>query len=163
MQLFVHDESTTSVFRPRHPIVSGLDILGMAVTMFFLSLTAHVAVQSYLISLLLLYFFSMLHHWLSYADWRRKIDHMMIFVVIAMTAMPYWGGLLPFEWAPLGPLMIISIVTIGVTVKLFTFMEKKLSGVLYMAAGLPMVFDFAWSWESIPTPWNTLWMVGIGL
>ena len=109
-----------------------------------------------------MYFFSSLFHWLPDIDWRGKVDHMMIFVLIAMTAMPYWGSFIPFAWAPLGPVIIIITILIGIGVKLCSFLPRKLSGLLYICAGLPVTFDIALSWEKISSPWNVLWMVGIG-
>ena len=162
MQFFAHDEYTASWFRPRHPIVCGLDNLGMAITLFLLFQTKYMVVQSYLLSVLFLYFFSALFHWLPYVTWRGKVDHIMIFVLIAMTAMPYWGSLIPFAWEPLGSVIITLTILIGIGVKLCSYLPRKLSAVIYAGAGLPVVCDIALSWEQISSPWNVLWMVGIG-
>lgn len=158
-----HNEQTTSIFRPRHPIVCYIDIVGVAIVLFFLSWNKSVAVNLYLLSVLVMYFFSILHHWLPHAEWRQKIDHMMIFIVITMTMMPYWTGPLVFEWAPLGPIIILGVMIIGVTIKWFSIMPARLSALMYVAAALPGIVDFLWSWYLLPTPWNVLWVIGLFL
>lgn len=159
-----HDESSSkTAFRPRHPIVCFLDITGIVVAMFFLSQSTHIAVQSYLLSIVLLYVFSTLHHWMSYNDWSRRLDHMMIFVVIAMTAMPYWGAFSPLQWTPTGPILVVAIITLGVIAKSVSYFSKVFSATLYVAAGLPMVGYFIWNWSKVPEPFNVLWILGVGL
>lgn len=163
MSLHYDESSLKPAFRPRHPTVCFLDITGIVVTLFFLSQSSHTAVQSYLLSIVLLYVFSALHHWLSYNDWSRRLDHMMIFVAIAMTAMPYWGAYPPLRWSPAGPMLIAFIIALGVAAKLVSYFPKVLSATLYTAAGLPMVSYFIWNWSNVPEPFNVLWILGVGL
>lgn len=162
--LFKYDESgTKSALYPRHPLVCYLDIAGIVATTFFFFQSEAIAVQGYLFSIVLLYAFSTLHHWISYADWSRRLDHIMIFAVIAMSAMPYWGAYPPLQWTPAGPILIVAIIALGMIAKLVSFFPKILSSLLYTAAGLPMVVDFLWNWSSSPEPYNFLWIFGVGL
>ncbi len=163
MPVYYDESDAKATLRPRHPIVCFLDIIGIVVALFFLSQSTHIAVQSYLLSIVLLYFFSTLHHWTLYNDWSRRLDHIMIFVVIAMTAMPYWGGFPALKWTPAGPILIAVIIIFGVIAKLISYFPKVFSAVLYTAASLPMVSYFIWNWSNVPEPFNILWICGIGL
>lgn len=163
MPLHYEESGSKATFRPRHPIVCFLDMVGIVMAMFFLFQSTHVAVQSYLLSIVLLYVISALHHWLTYKDWSRRLDHIMIFVVIAMTALPYWGAYPPLRWSPAGPVLIAVIIALGVTAKLISYYPKVLSATLYTVAGLPMVSYFILNWSNVPEPYNVLWIFGVGL
>jgi channel protein (hemolysin III family) len=159
-----YDETTTKPWwRPRHPIVCLLDTTGLLLSLFFWWHATHWSVAVYLLCLAALYFFSGLHHWHLYRTWTGRIDHAMIFVVIAVSALPYWGALIPLPWYPAGPLFIGTIVVVGGGTKLVRSFPRVLSGVLYTLAGVPMVLYFLWRWDDIPAPYNSLWIIGVGL
>lgn len=161
MQCLAYNEtSAKNVFRPRHPLVSGLDMVGMAVTVYYMFHSRNWAVQSYFLTLLALYFVSAIHHWMPHANWRRKLDHILIFVVISMTMMPYWGVLTPFEWQPLGPLIIVAAILAGTSIKYFSFLSKRASALVYALVAFPAIASFVWSWSLIVWPWNAYWAIG---
>ncbi len=145
---------------PRHPIVCLLDIGGILSTLFFLLQSAHWVNRTYLASIVLLYLVSATYHWCVHKDWLRRLDHIMIFVVIAMTAIPYWGVITPFAWRPAGPLIIATLIIFGAIIKFFDFFSKGVSGGLYILSGLPIVTFFLLHWSEVPSPFNLLWAIG---
>ncbi len=159
-----HNESNMkNTWQPRHPIVCILDIIGATIIFLLLLRSTSGIVQLYLFSIVLLYLTSMIHHWLPNKHWSRLLDHIMIFVVIAFSALPYWVAYPPLQWKPEGYIIIISIILLGTVVKLISYFSKHISALLYTLAGLPMVAYFLWHWSDVPSPYNTLWLVGVGV
>jgi hemolysin III len=108
-----------------------------------------------------LYSVSALYHHTVYRDWLGKLDHIMIFYVISITALPYWGYIIPFPWYPGGLLAIIVICVVGTVVKTVSFLPRFVSGAAYLAAAVPMVSYFIVHYSHIPTPYGALWMIGL--
>jgi hypothetical protein len=88
---------------------------------------------------------------------------MVIFLAIAMTAMPYWGKLFPFVWYPLGPLIIVIVTLLGIGIKTLSFLPRKISSIAFAVASLPMWFDAGSFWTKIPAPYNSLFFLGVAL
>jgi channel protein (hemolysin III family) len=158
-----HDESPDKpMWRPRHPVVVGLDLLGLTSALFFLSMTESSANQSYFLAMVFLYSFSTLHHWKKYTKWCGRLDHAMIFIFIAFTAVPYWGDFIPLTNPPTTALhLIVGVSLAGSLAKLFTFFTKYISGALYCLASLPIIFYMTLHWETIGPQLYLIWMLGI--
>jgi channel protein (hemolysin III family) len=160
-----HDEARDKHwFRPRHPIVAGQDILGMASALFFLCLTSTPANTSYFAAMFLLFFFSCLYHWTAYSGWSNRLDHAMIFIFIAFTAVPYWGAFIPLADDPwFGLTVIVIVALVGGVSKLFSFFPRILSGILYILASLPIIGYMTWYRAEVGNLLYLVWMTGIAL
>lgn len=162
MLIWTYDEDTTSLLRPRHPLVCLIDLsaIVMLVSMVHWWGIKHAPVAVYCTALLGMYFASILHHWCAHCDWRHKLDHIMIFVVIAVTALPYWGALFITQW---GLIMTAMVIMLGTLIRLAGTPPKLLSATLYAGAAAPMFYDWENFWVNIPLWWNALFMFGVFL
>ncbi|MCU0678394.1 MAG: hemolysin III family protein [Candidatus Pacebacteria bacterium] len=159
-----YDESSTKPWwYPRHPGVVVLDVLGVAMSTWWLSQSSHWTTDVYLVTFVLLYGVSGLYHHYYDRSWLAKLDHIMIFYIIAITALPYWGHIIPWDWYPGGLLLIVIICLLGTVVKLVSFLPRVVSALAYLAAAAPMVLYFIFSYNEIPTLQYWLWLVGIAL
>lgn len=160
-----YDESADKAWwYPRHPGVVICDILGLLTSLYWLIESAHWTTDIYLMTLVILYLVSGLcHHMRAHHTWLRRLDHVMIFYIIAITALPYWGHILPFSWYAGGPLLIVTICLIGTIVKTNSFLPRYISGALYVVASVPMVGYFIINYELIEAPFGALWLIGIVL
>lgn len=106
-----------------------------------------IALGVFITSMILLYGASTLYHTLDLSEkinkWLKKIDHMMIFVLIAGTYTPICIIALP---QPLGIhllTLVWSIALIGIVVKMFWITcPKWFSSVLYISMGWTCVLAF---------------------
>lgn len=150
--------------RPRHPIVVGQDVLGMASALFFLCLTSTPANTSYFAAMFLLFFFSCLYHWTAYSGWSNRLDHAMIFIFIAFTAIPYWGAFIALADDPwFGLTVIVTVAFVGGVSKLFSFFPIVLSGILYSLASLPIIVYMTWYRTEVGNLLYLVWMTGTAL
>lgn len=157
-----YDESITKAWwYPRHPGVTWLDFVGIWSSFTWLIASPHWTISIYSCVLITLYSVSALYHHVQYREWLGKLDHIMIFYVIAITALPYWGMILPFSWYTGGPLIIVAICLIGTIVKIVSFLPRFVSGLAYIAASVPMVSYFIIYQDLIPNPQRILWLMGI--
>lgn len=165
MTFLQHNESMKKhLLRPRHPIVVALNMLGMLIGAAGFGIADVAATKSYFAAMVLLYFFSALHHWHVYTPWTTRLDHAMIFIFIAFTAVPYWGAYIPLfgsTWT--GLILIVVIALVGGISKLFTFFPRILSGALYGMASLPIIAYMTYHVHDIGMLYYTLWMTGIAL
>lgn len=148
---------------PRHPGVAALDIIGIVTSIWWLTQSNHWTTDVYFLTLIALYGVSCLYHFVWYRDWLAKLDHIMIFYIIAITALPYWGHILPWDWYPGGLLVIGIVCVLGTVVKLVSFLPRYVSAIAYLGAAAPMVIYFILSYEEIPTEQYTQWLIGIVL
>jgi channel protein (hemolysin III family) len=159
-----YNESPTKPWwYPRHPGVTILDSIGCLTTIYWLHKSNHWTTDGYLLTLLALYIVSGLYHHVIDRVWLRKLDHAMIFYIIAITALPYWGHILPFTWYDGGPLLIIVICVLGSIIKLLSFLPRHISGLAYILAAAPMVSYFIVYRDYIPQPQQSMWLFGIVL
>lgn len=160
-----HYEATDkSTLYPRHPIVAGLDSIGLLSALVFYSLATVDATRSYFVAMALLYFFSCLHHWVPYSDRTNRLDHAMIFIFIAFTAVPYWGAFIPLAEDPwFGISLIVTIALVGGISKLVSFFPRVISGVLYGLASFPIIGYMTWYRMEVGNLLYLVWMTGIAL
>lgn len=126
-----------------------------------------VAMAVFIMSMILLYGASTTYHSVNFSDNMirifRKVDHMMIFVLIAGSYTPVCllvlggklgYGLLAFVW---------GIAIIGIVVKaLWITCPKWFSSVLYISMGWTCVLAFAQIKEALPTA-AFLWLLAGGV
>jgi hemolysin III len=159
-----YDESSTKPrWYPRHPGVVILDTIGVIMSVYWLTVSVHWTTDIYIFTLAMLYIVSGLYHYVQDRTWLGKLDHIMIFYVIAVTALPYWGHIIPLAWYPGGPLVIIMVCIMGTVVKTLKDLPRFISGFVYVLASLPMVIYFIINFEHITPPYGSLWMIGIVL
>ena len=160
--MFTHNESTTkSWLISRHPGVVLLDSVGILSSVYWLMQSRHWTTDIYLLTVLLLYGVSALYHHAVYRTWLGKLDHTMIFYVIAITALPYWGYYMPWDWYWGGIITIIAICLVGTVVKTVSFLPRVVSGVTYLAAAVPMMTYFMLNIELVPFPYGAIWIFGL--
>jgi channel protein (hemolysin III family) len=157
-----HNESPAKPWwYPRHPGVVALDITGVMSTLYWIMQSQHSTSTVYLVIVGLLYTVSAIYHHARERIWLGKLDHIMIFYVIAFTALPYWGYVMPFSWHPLGLILILGICVVGTIIKLLSFLPRWVSGLVYIGASTPMVTYFVWFIDSVPSPYQMLWLSGV--
>lgn len=162
--VFRYDESATKRWwQPRHFGVVAVDSIGVLTSLWWLLYSPHWTTDVYLFTLVALYAVSGAYHHVRYRDWLGRLDHMMIFYIIAITALPYWGHILPWDRYWGGPLLILFICIVGTVIKLVSFLPRFLSAGAYLAAAVPMVSYFILSYDLIPAAQYTWWLVGIAL
>lgn len=129
-----------------------------------LSLTA---VIIFGISMILLYTASTVYHLVISSDkvisWLRKIDHSMIFILIAGSYTPFCLIALkgPTGWALFSVIMLAAIA--GVCFKLFWFKcPRWISTIIYIAMGWVSVFLIVPLYRAISLE-GVSWLVGGGL
>jgi hemolysin III len=159
-----HDESDSKRrLYPRHPGVVILDVIGVVTSLWWLTQSQHWTTDVYLATFVLLYGVSGLYHHYYDRSWLAKLDHIMIFWIVAITALPYWDHIIPWDWYPGGLLLIFIICILGTVVKLVSFLPRVVSAIAYLAAAAPMVIDFIVSYDEIPALQYWLWLFGIVL
>jgi channel protein (hemolysin III family) len=110
MKAFIHNDAAYG-FRPRHPLVCALDIFGLVTALMLIALyRPGLAVLTLPVAVALQYVASLVYHWLPYSLTRRRIDQVIICVLIGATFVPYWGTKLPSHDA----LFRISLVVVAV-------------------------------------------------
>lgn len=159
-----YDESSTKPWwYPRHPGVVILDVIGVLTSLWWLVQSQHWTTDVYYFTLVALYTVSGLYHHLVDQSWLCKLDHVMIFYIIAITGLPYWGHIMPWDWYPGGLLLIFIVCLLGTAVKLVNVLHRVVSAIAYLAAAAPMVIDFIVSYDEIPALQYWLWLFGIVL
>ncbi len=157
-----HNETKTKPWwYPRHPGVTLLDCAGIVTTFFWLTQSQHWTTDVYLLTLVALYSVSGIYHHVQYRAWLGKLDHIMIFYVIAITALPYWGHIMPWKWYEGGLGLIVCICLLGTIVKTVSFLPRFVSGATYLLASAPMVSYFVIYFGQIGTPYGWWWMIGL--
>ena len=135
MRALAHQETPIGL-RPRRPIVCGIDILGLVVTLSVLASykpSPQVAILP--IAIAAQYAVSCVYHWLPQHILRQKADHLMIVVLIGVTVVPYWSTLLS-ETEMLWRLSTLTILTASIcTIRWFCFPWSKVGGWLYVMLG----------------------------
>lgn len=129
--------------------------------------TAFAAMAVFMLSMILLYGASATYHSLNVSDKVlkifRKIDHMMIFVLIAGSYTPVCLILLDKKQGYALFFAVWAIALIGMTVKaLWITCPKWFSSVIYIAMGWVCVFVFGQLWTSLPLS-AFLWLLAGGL
>lgn len=158
-----NEDPTKPWWYPRHPGVVILDIFGVLTSLWWLAQSQHWTTDIYLVTFVLLYGVSALYHHYYDRSWLAKLDHIMIFYIIAITALPYWGHIIPWNWYPGGPLLIMFVCLLGTMVKLVSFLPRVVSAIAYLAAAAPMVLYFIASFDEIPALQYWLWLFGLVL
>ncbi len=161
--MYYNESLTKSWWYPRHPGVVILDIIGALSAIYWLTESQHWTTDVYLMTLLLLYGVSGLYHHLVDRFWLRKLDHVMIFYIIAITGLPYWGHIIPWNWYPGGLLLIFIVSLLGTAVKMVSVLPRVVSAAAYLMAAAPMVIDFIVSYQQIPGLQYWTWLFGIVL
>ena len=125
------------------------------------------AMAIFMASMILLYGASATYHSVNLAGTRlklfRKIDHMMIFVLIAGTYTPVCliilGGQIGYTLLA----VVWSIAAIGILIKaIWVTCPKWFSSLIYIAMGWVCVFVFSSLWESLPLA-GFLWLLSGGI
>lgn len=118
-------------------------------------------------SLILLYGASAAYHLLPLTQERktlfRRIDHMMIYVLIAGTYTPVCLTVLrgPWGWSLLGAIWVLA--ALGVFFKLFWLNAPRwLSTVLYVLMGWVAIVALVPLWNAV-TGWGVAWLLGGGV
>ncbi len=162
--MFLYNESAGKPWwQPRHPGVVILDTIGVLTSLWWLVASHHWTTDIYLTTIIMLYGVSALYHHAQYSDSLAKLDHIMIFYVIAITALPYWGHITPFDQYWIGPSIVGAICVIGTIVKIVSFLPRFVSAAAYILAAVPMVSYFIFNFEEIPSPFGLLWLGGVCL
>ena len=131
------------------------------------SLMAMVSVGIFMISTILLYGASTSYHTFGLSDAGvkrlKKLDHAMIFVLIAGTYTPICTIALPAETGNWMLILIWSIAIAGIVFKFFwVTCPKWVSSVIYIAMGWVCIFAFPQLWESLSAA-NFFWLLGGGI
>lgn len=129
---------------PRHPVLCGIDLVGLTVTLLLLiNYKPGLLVATLPIIVALQYAVSCVYHWLPYNKFWHKIDHQTITILIGVTFVPYWSTLLPTS-EMLWRLPLLAFLTIAVCVfRWFWFSWDKVGGGLYLAlAAFPLTVSF---------------------
>lgn len=126
-----------------------------------------IAMTVFMGSMILLYAASTTYHTLPLTgEWLRffrKIDHMMIFVLIAGSYTPVCLVILGDNYGYTLLIAVWSIAIAGILVKAFWInCPKWFSSLLYISMGWVCVFVFGRLLDSLPTP-AFLWLLGGGL
>jgi len=116
-------------------------------------------------SMVLLYLASTLHHSLSLSEWGdrlfKKIDHMMIFVLIAGTYTPICLIALRGTSGPLLLALVWGIALAGILIKGFWInCPKWFSSLLYIAMGWVCMLAFVQIWNALQGP--AFWWLLVG-
>lgn len=118
-------------------------------------------------SMILLYGASAAYHSVNLSGSKlkifRKIDHMMIFVLIAGSYTPVCliilGGTIGYTLLA----VVWGIAALGMMIKAFwVTCPKWFSSIIYIAMGWVCVFVFSSLWESLPLP-GFLWLLAGGI
>ncbi len=141
---FAHEETGRGLQRPCHPILCGLNLLGLAITMLLLAnYKPNLVVATLPIIIVGVYVVSCTYHWLPYNNFWHKADHQMIVVLTGGTFVSYWYTLLPAS-EMLWRLPLLVGLTIAVCVfRWFCFKRHAIGGALYLAlAAFPLTTSF---------------------
>lgn len=125
------------------------------------------AMTIFMVSMILLYGASTLYHSVDLSGNRlrifRKIDHMMIFVLIAGTYTPVCLIVLGGQMGLTLLTAVWSIAIFGMLIKAFWITcPKWFSSLIYIAMGWVCVFVFSSLWEALPKS-AFLWLLAGGV
>ena len=128
---------------------------------------AMIALSIFMLAMVLLYGASATYHSLSVSDRVlrvfRKIDHMMIFVLIAGSYTPICLIVLDGQLGYTLLIVVWAIAIIGMTIKaLWITCPKWFSSVIYIAMGWVCVAVFGPLWNTLPTA-GILWLLAGGI
>lgn len=121
----------------------------------------------FILSMILLYGASTMYHSVNVSGKRlkifKKIDHMMIFVLIAGSYTPVCLIVLGGELGYTLLTVVWSIAIAGILIKAFwVTCPKWFSSLIYIAMGWVCVFVFGTLWDTLPKA-AFLWLLGGGL
>lgn len=128
--------------------------------------TVHVvSITIFAVSMVLLYAASTSYHYFNFSEKTntllKKIDHMMIFVLIAGTYTPICLLVLPQPSGTMLLALVWGIAIIGIIIKaFFVFCPKWVSSVLYIAMGWTCVLVFTQLINSLPRNAFLLLLIG---
>ena len=125
------------------------------------------AMAVFMLSMILLYGASSMYHSVNFSGNKlklfRKIDHMMIFVLIAGTYTPVCLIILGGQIGCALLAVVWGIAAIGILVKaLWITCPKWFSSVIYIAMGWVCVFVFGTLWDTLPLG-GFLWLLSGGI
>ena len=128
---------------------------------------AFTAMTVFMLSMILLYAASTTYHSVNVSDRAlkifRKVDHMMIFILIAGTYTPVCTIILGGKIGYTLLLAVWSIAIFGIIIKmLWITCPKWFSSVIYIAMGWVCVFVFVPLWNSLPHA-AFLWLLAGGI
>ncbi len=128
---------------------------------------AQAALSVFMLTMVLLYGASATYHSLSVSDnilkVFRKIDHMMIFVLIAGSYTPICLIVLDGKLGVTLLIVVWSIAIIGMTIKaLWITCPKWFSSVIYIAMGWVCVAVFGPLWNTLPAA-GIMWLLAGGI
>ncbi len=141
--VLAHREDTVG-FYPRHPILCGIDLFGLALTLLLLaSYKPKLIVATLPVIIVFQYAVSYVYHWLPYREFWHKADHQMIILLTGGTFLSYWGTLLPASEI-LWRLSLLAFLTLAVCIfRWLWFSWKNVGGALYLALGaFPLILSF---------------------
>ena len=130
-----------------------------------LNMTYTIAITIFLVSMILLYTASTLYHSINLSGWKlkifKKIDHMMIFVLIAGTYTPICLIALGDRTGYILLTVVWGIAIAGIIFKLFwVTCPKWVSSVLYIAMGWSCISVFGRLWVELSKP--AFWWLLVG-
>ncbi|PIR82151.1 hypothetical protein COU20_03985 [Candidatus Kaiserbacteria bacterium CG10_big_fil_rev_8_21_14_0_10_59_10] len=163
MYVLRHEE-TGRRLRPRRPLVCALDITGMAIALVLLAAyrpSATVAVLP--LAVIAMYAASCAYHWLPESSMLGKLDHMLIFVLIGVTLVPYWGMLLPWSEAWWRFALVAFAIACGCAIKAFTVLQRGASAAAYVAAAVPLLTSAHQTAVWLPIAPLVCFWAGVGL
>lgn len=166
-------------FKVKDPISALTHAIGFATAIFLMPIIlthasydgadfiAMVSIGIFMISMVLLYGASTSYHTFALSDAGikrlKKLDHAMIFVLIAGTYTPICTIALPMETGNWMLILIWSIAFAGIVFKFcWVTCPKWVSSVIYIVMGWVCIFAFPQLWGSLTTA-NFFWLLGGGI
>jgi hemolysin III len=126
---------------------------------------ARLGVAIYSVSLSALFGVSALYHRINWTPrvrmWMRKLDHSMIFLLIAGTFTPFGLAVSRFDWVKVVLLIVWGGALLGIALHLLPFSGSKALVVIpYLALGWLGVSLLPVAWRELGAPAPTLLIIG---
>jgi channel protein (hemolysin III family) len=143
----------------QHPIVSGIDLVGLVLTGFFFTMVETGQMLLYLLGAVFLFFTSMQYHWCRQSRLWRKLDHFGIWLFIAVSPLPFIARPDVVIW------LIVAIVVLGYVVKFHYDLCRSTSNWCFMGLAVTLLCTFIVDpLLGEPLKWReTTWLFVLGL
>ncbi|MDO8518311.1 MAG: hemolysin III family protein [bacterium] len=113
------------------------DLTGVIITLALLAIYPQRPVVAILpVAIALMYIMSCVYHWLPYHVLRQKLDHVTIAVVVAVTYVPYWVTMLPWQDTLPRYSFVGILFAVTVAVKWFRISWHKTGGTMLLLLAL---------------------------
>lgn len=132
-----------------------------------MNMVSTIAICIFVLSMMLLYAASIIYHTVNLSGWKlkifKKIDHVMIFILIAGTYTPICLITLKGKIGYLLLSVVWGIALVGIVFKLFwVTCPKWVSSILYISMGWVCVSVFGKLWEKL-TRASFFWLLAGGI